>query len=441
MVELTVTNTAPDLQADKTVTVEQDSTDNPLNIVAPTDMEDNDLTITVTAVPNAEKGTVKSDENTIKVSDELTDDELVALTFDTVADENGVAGDFVYQVSDDDPNTAASTQTVTLEITPVNDAPEITIPNAQETAEDETLIFSSEQENTIVFTDRDLGDGELEVTLEVAHGTLSLALPESPEDSGLTFKQGSGINDAKMVFSGSIEDVNAAVDGLIYLGESDYNGEDVLYAMVNDQGSTGSDGAKTAEANVAITVTPVNDPPTLENPILNQDAVEDIAFSFTFDADTFDDIDSDTIEYNARLDNDSNLPEWLSFDQAERTFSGTPAHQEIGTISVKVIANDGSGGTENDIFNITVNDSIYALNKLLVDWEDTPENRDEVERILTDSDLGIEGFQLDLLDFYISEILKEISEDGIIQDSAILQDIITAVNEGFKTLIIDAYNG
>ncbi|WP_445223120.1 putative Ig domain-containing protein [Cellvibrio sp. OA-2007] len=48
------------------------------------------------------------------------------------------------------------------------------------------------------------------------------------------------------------------------------------------------------------------------------------------------------------------LPAWLSFDAVTRTFSGTPANADVGTVSIDVIASDGNGGTVTDTFVITV---------------------------------------------------------------------------------------
>ena len=48
------------------------------------------------------------------------------------------------------------------------------------------------------------------------------------------------------------------------------------------------------------------------------------------------------------------LPTWLSFADGTRTFSGTPAAADTATVSVKVTASDGNGGSVSDEFDITV---------------------------------------------------------------------------------------
>ena len=56
-------------------------------------------------------------------------------------------------------------------------------------------------------------------------------------------------------------------------------------------------------------------------------------FSYTFPTSTFADPDaSDTLTYTATQSGEPALPSWLSFDDATRTFSGTPATADVGTV-------------------------------------------------------------------------------------------------------------
>jgi hypothetical protein len=98
-----------------------------------------------------------------------------------------------------------------------------------------------------------------------------------------------------------------------------------------------------------------NDPPTLSNEIPDQQANEDVAFSYTFPANTFDDADvGDVLTYTATLSDDSALPAWLGFTTDSRTFSGTPVNDDVGTITVKVTATDQSDASVSDEFNLEV---------------------------------------------------------------------------------------
>lgn len=102
-----------------------------------------------------------------------------------------------------------------------------------------------------------------------------------------------------------------------------------------------------------ISVTDVNEAPFVNNPIPDQDTLEDSPFSFTFEGNTFIDPEGNVFTYSAMLDDGSALPAWLAFNSATRTFSGTPSNSDVGTINVKVNASDGSF-TGSDTFSITV---------------------------------------------------------------------------------------
>jgi VCBS repeat-containing protein len=146
---------------------------------------------------------------------------------------------------------------VTITYTPaVNDAPVNSVPGDQSTDEDTALTFNSANTNPISISDVDAGTSPVKVTLAVSHGKLTLS-----KTTGLTFATGDGTDDASMVFAGSISDANAALDGLSYRPDPDYNGPDALSLTTDDQGNTGSGGAKSATDTVAITVNPLDDLP------------------------------------------------------------------------------------------------------------------------------------------------------------------------------------
>jgi Ca2+-binding RTX toxin-like protein len=87
----------------------------------------------------------------------------------------------------------------------------------------------------------------------------------------------------------------------------------------------------------------------------NQNAVVGSAFSLALPAGTFTDVDTgDTLAYSATLADGSALPSWLAFNAATRTFSGTPAAANVGTIGVKVTGTDGGGLAASETFNIAV---------------------------------------------------------------------------------------
>ncbi|MBP0447117.1 hypothetical protein J8J14_20275, partial [Roseomonas sp. SSH11] len=118
-----IANSAPVAQASKALSVTEDGAAKPLGITAPTDANNDPLTITVTGIPDAAKGVVLLADGVTAVANGqvLTVAQLTGLIFRPAQDANGAAGGFTYVVSDGQGGTA--TQTVTLSITPVNDAP------------------------------------------------------------------------------------------------------------------------------------------------------------------------------------------------------------------------------------------------------------------------------------------------------------------------------
>ena len=173
-------------------------------------------------------------------------------------------------------------QALGIAVAPVNDDPAWSVPEAQTVAEDTDLTFSASGGNAITVADPDSGEpggGSLQVTLAAEHGVLTLS-----RSAGLSFTDGDGTADAAMIFSGTEAAINAALDGLVYRGDADYNtaadGAETLTLTVNDQGNTGSGGGQDIVQAVGITVTAVNDDPTWSVPE-PQTAVEDTDLVFS----------------------------------------------------------------------------------------------------------------------------------------------------------------
>jgi autotransporter-associated beta strand protein len=139
-----------------------------------------------------------------------------------------------------------------------NDAPVNTVPGPQTTVEDTPLVFSTAAGNAISIADPDAGIYPVEVTLSASNGTLTLS-----GTSGLTFSTGDGTDDSAMVFTGSIADINAALEGLTFTPQLDYSGPAGLMITTNDQGNLGTGGPASATDSVSITVT--NPTPTVVN--------------------------------------------------------------------------------------------------------------------------------------------------------------------------------
>ena len=154
-----------------------------------------------------------------------------------------------------------------INVAPVDDAPVITKPADQTVAEDTPLAFKAASGNAITIADIDAGPGTMKVTLSTGHGILNLG-----SLSGLSNIAYSANKDS-VSFEGSLANINAALSGLTYQGAPDWYGNDKLTVYVSDQGNTGvvldgkgnavPAGFLTDTKEIAITVTPVADAPTV----------------------------------------------------------------------------------------------------------------------------------------------------------------------------------
>ncbi|AFJ01674.1 hypothetical protein Q7C_501 [Methylophaga frappieri] len=167
----------------------------------------------------------------------------------TVRDENSEAAANGQQTS-----TVVNT---TVEVTPVNDAPVITLPANPTVLEDSTANAIG-----ISIADADDSGSDLQVSLSLAgtpKGTINLSTI-----AGLTFSTGDGTNDTAMVFTGTKAAINTALASLTFTPTGDQNTvafTQDLTVNVDDQGNTGTGGALTDSETLQITITPVNDAP------------------------------------------------------------------------------------------------------------------------------------------------------------------------------------
>jgi Putative Ig domain/RTX calcium-binding nonapeptide repeat (4 copies)/Metallo-peptidase family M12B Reprolysin-like len=98
-----------------------------------------------------------------------------------------------------------------------------------------------------------------------------------------------------------------------------------------------------------------NATPVLKLALLDRAAVEDAVFTWQLPANSFSDPDAgDVLTFSAKLADGTALPNWLTFDAATQTLSGTPANGQVGSSDIKIIATDKLGASAEDIFKLTV---------------------------------------------------------------------------------------
>ncbi len=124
-----------------------------------------------------------------------------------------------------------------------NYAPVNSVPGIQNTNQNTPLTFSSGIGNAISISDPDdsgdgtVGDQLVEMTLTVTHGALTLSAV-----SGLSFDDGDGTADTFMTFTGTINNVNVALNGMTFTPTAGYFGAASLQIMTNDLGNDGPGG-------------------------------------------------------------------------------------------------------------------------------------------------------------------------------------------------------
>ncbi|WP_449325417.1 putative Ig domain-containing protein [Sphingorhabdus arenilitoris] len=125
-----------------------------------------------------------------------------------------------------------------------------------------------------------------------------------------------------------------------------------------------SDGEFGVSQNFTLTIDPVNDAPVVLAPLADLTSAEDTAIDVIIPETSFIDIDGDTLTYSAVLSDGTSLPSWLSFNAAERRFTGTPPLNFNGALDIRVSASDGALQVQ-DVFRLTitpVNDAPVAAN-------------------------------------------------------------------------------
>ncbi|MBD2359125.1 DUF4347 domain-containing protein [Tolypothrix sp. FACHB-123] len=155
-----------------------------------------------------------------------------------------------------------ATAEVPIAVNAVNDIPVNNLPTTVEVNEDENLIFSSINGNAISIKDVDvLPDINIQpfidrqlVTLTVTKGKLTLG-----STANLSELTGNGTN--TISFKGTVADINQGLEGLNYLANVNYNGDDTLTITTNDLGNSGKGEALQDTDSIAIKVKPVNDAP------------------------------------------------------------------------------------------------------------------------------------------------------------------------------------
>jgi Ca2+-binding RTX toxin-like protein len=109
-----------------------------------------------------------------------------------------------------------------------------------------------------------------------------------------------------------------------------------------------------AVSSFNLTVFNPNHAPVLAQNPGNQLAVETQSFSFVLPADTFSDVDGDSLMLKVTLAGGAGLPAWLSFDATTRTLTGTPPMATAGALAIEITATDPGGASALTGFQLDI---------------------------------------------------------------------------------------
>jgi VCBS repeat-containing protein len=281
------------------------------------------------------------------------------LTFTPTANTSGVAN-FTFQVQDNggtanggidlDP----TPNKITFNVTPVNDAPLITIGATDKSTGSVTEIADGglgentsnlNATGTLTITDIDLTDVQTVRFNPQGTGYFGTFIPTIVDNT-----TGDGKGQISWSFSVPDKDLDSLPAGKVL---------NQTYTITLNDGQGG-----TANQDVVITLNGSNDAPIAVKPLGKQTIGEGKPFNFTIPTDTFSDVDAgDKLTYSATLSNGKPLPEWLKLNPLTGEFSGTPTGTAAGKYDIKVIATDTAGATANTTLSLKVLDFIGTKGK------------------------------------------------------------------------------
>ena len=177
-------------------------------------------------------------------------DDTSTVTLDVLVNDQGNTGSGGAQSS--------GVTNVTLNVNGVNDAPMNHVPGAQNTATNTAVIFSVGNVNDISVSDIDAGGAIIQMTLSAPDGNLTLN-----GTAGLTFLSGTVNGDSTIIFTGTIANINTALDGLRFDPTFAFTGSTMINVLTDDLGSSGAGGQLTANDNIIVNVSFTNAAPVL----------------------------------------------------------------------------------------------------------------------------------------------------------------------------------
>ncbi len=235
----------------------------------------------------------------------------------------------------------------------VNNRPVTNLPGTQTIMENTSLVFSSSNGDQISVADSDSRGYPEQVSLAVLNGTLTLS-----GTTGLTFSSGTGTGDASMQFTGTITDINNALNGLTYTPAANFSGTDGLGVTINDLGNTGAGGPQSASGSVSITVKQA--PPTVATPAA---ATPSSVTGTTANLSVLgaDDGGESNLTYTWAATGTPPAPVSFSANDSNAAKNTTATFSQAGNYSLQVTITDAGGLSATSTVNVTVNQTLTSI--------------------------------------------------------------------------------
>ncbi|NVK02375.1 MAG: tandem-95 repeat protein, partial [Oceanospirillaceae bacterium] len=241
------------------------------------------------------------------------------------------------------------THTVALTVTAVNDAPVITAPASITTNEDIAITFGVSESQQLGLNDIDAtATSEMALNLSVSNGTVTLA-----SMSELTVESGVNGSSALQV-KGTLAALQAAVEGLVYQPDANFNGTDSLVVKLEDRLNA---VVLSDNANIALTITAVNDAPVLS--VTDLTATEDgVAISATAQTNDVDAGDSHTYSVSTLATGEGSVT--IDGTSGEYTFDPGSDFQSLAegastSVTFNVTTTDSQSAADTKAVTVTVN--------------------------------------------------------------------------------------
>ena len=200
-------------------------------------------------------------------------------------------------VSITDGHGGTASASLTIDVTPVNDAPVATITPVSYSATEQTSL--SLKNNGLSISDVDAGSGSLTATLSVGEGTLTVT-------AGTSGAVVSNSGTSSVTVTGTVAQINALLNtnahqhGQLQRQQRHAGASTTLTLTVNDNGNTGG-GASLGSDTATINITAVNDAPVATITPARYSATEQTSLSLKNNGLSISDVDAGSGSLTATL--------------------------------------------------------------------------------------------------------------------------------------------